>query len=364
MQIKWLRAARMTVSPRLRLTINLDALAANWRWLRNLASPATCAAAVKANAYGLGLAPVARRLSAEGCNTFFVATASEGARLREILAQAVIYVLDGVTSPADMDILVLNGLIPVLNSPAQIDIWQKSNGPCGVMVDTGINRLGLSLTEAMAVNLAHLNVVLWLSHLASADEANHPQNVRQLLLFNQSLPVDFPTPASLANSAGILLGKSWHFDMVRPGIALYGAHAGPTGSDGVQPVVTAEARVIQVRDIPAGETVGYNATWTAARPTRIATLGIGYADGYMRGFSNRGTVVVSGRLCPVIGRVSMDLTIIDISMAPQTQPGDYAEVMGPHIPLVDAAVASGSSQYELLTSLGSRYERRYTGEVA
>lgn len=354
----------MTPPPRLRLTVNLDAIADNWRWLARQAAGATCAAAVKANAYGLGMDLVAPRLAHAGCTTFFVATLSEGVHLRSVLPDAVIYVLDGVRCPADCAAMASSGLVPVLNSFQQIALWQPLNGPCGVMIDTGINRLGISYAQAHTVNIRHLNVVLWLSHLASADDAASPQNQHQLERFVQSRPAEFPTPASLANSAAILLGDAYHFDMVRPGIALYGGQTGLEGARKPQQVLSAHACVLQVSDIPAGATVGYNATWTARRPTRVATLGIGYADGYLRGFSNTGQVYLDGTLCPVIGRVSMDLTMIDVTAVPQAQAGDFAEVLGPNVSLADAARASGLSQYELLTCLGSRYERRYLCEGA
>ncbi len=349
----------MTDSPRLRLTVDLDALASNWHLLANTATGAVCAAAVKANAYGIGLEPVTKRLARQGCTTFFVATLPEAVQLRARLSDVIIYLLDGVQSPEQVDVITLNGIIPVLNSADQIALWMQANGPCGIMVDTGINRLGIDHADAASINLSHLNVVLWLSHLASADDPASPQNALQLQRFQQSLPQDFPTPASLANSAGIFLGAPWHFDMVRPGIALYGGQAGPTASKNIRQVIRAEARVIQVRNIPAGSTVGYNATWTAQQPTRLATLGIGYADGYLRTFSNTGQVFLNGSRCPVIGRVSMDLSTIDVSAVPDVQPGDYAEVLGPNMPLSEAAAASGLSQYELLTCLGSRYERIY-----
>ncbi len=353
----------MTSDPRLRLTVDLEALAANYRWLARQAPRAACAAAVKANGYGLGLAPVARTLRAAGCDSFFAATMSEAKALRALLEDARIYVLDGIMCDADVETAKGHGLIPVLNSFAQIDLWQPWNGPCAIMIDTGFNRLGIDPDMASRINAAHLNICLWMSHLASADEPDAAQNAHQLARFRQSLP-PFEALLSLANSAAILLGPDYQFDMVRPGIALYGGHVDATSAACIRTVVTAQARVLQVRDIAAGACVGYNATWTAARPTRVATLGIGYADGYLRGFSNRGTVFVNGANCPVIGRVSMDLTTIDVTDAPGVQPGDYAEMLGPHAPLAAAAAASGHSQYELLTSLGDRYERQYTGEVA
>jgi alanine racemase len=340
----------MSSPARLRLTIYLDALAANWQRLAGTAPAATCAAAVKANAYGLGLAQVARRLAKSGCDTFFVATLAEGVQLRAILPNALVYVLDGVTCADDVKPLKLNGLIPVLNSSAQIALWQPWNGPCAVMVDTGMNRLGIAPDPTQLNELVNLNCVLLMSHLASADEPASLLNEIQRARFRDISIGGYETPKSLANSAGVQLGSAYHFDVVRPGIALYATNK----------VVTAEARVLQVRDIAAGESAGYNATWTAPAPTRLATIGVGYADGYMRGFSNTGHVWLGDRRCPVRGRVSMDLTIVEIGDA-AVQPGDYAELFGGNISIDEASAASGMSQYELLTSLGPRYERLYLG---
>jgi alanine racemase len=349
----------MQGNSRARLYIDLAALAANYTWLATLAKPAHCAAAVKANAYGLGLAPVVRTLMKAGCDRFFVATLEEGIQLRAIAPTAIIYVLDGITQPEDVQRTELNGLIPILNSHEQIHLWRTRNGPFGLMIDTGINRLGLDYKNARLEDSAHLNIVLLLSHLACADEENNPFNETQLKRFSAHSIAGFDTPKSLANSAGILLGRDYHFDMVRPGLALYGGHAGPKGAEHVQQVVTAYARILQIRDLIPGESAGYNSTWTAQRNSRIAVLGVGYADGYGRGFSNRGSVFIEGAQCPVVGRVSMDMTLIDITEAPPVNIGDYAEILGPNIPLVSASAASGLSQYELLTGLGSRYERHY-----
>jgi alanine racemase len=349
----------LTETARARLYIDLAALADNYRWLADQSRPAVCAAAVKSNAYGLGLSLVVRSLSQAGCTHFFVATVSEGVALRAISSTAVIFVLDGMLSPADTDIFKIRGLIPVLNSREQIAHWRPWNGPCAIMVDTGINRLGLGFADATLEQYTDLNCVYLMSHLASADTASSPLNEIQRIRFDDLKIGDFTTPKSLANSAGILLGSAFHYDMVRPGLALYGGNAGPAGSENVRQVATAYAQVLQIRTINPGETVGYNATWTASRPTRIATLGIGYADGYGRGFSNSGRVWLGECYCPVIGRISMDLTTIDITDIRHVAVGDYGEIIGPNVPLVDASAASGLSQYELLTGLGQRYERIY-----
>lgn len=340
----------MSSLPRLRLTVDLAVIAANWRQLAGVAAPATCAAAVKANAYGLGVAEVAGCLAKSGCDTFFVATLTEGIQLRHILPQVIVYVLDGISCAAESDIFHVHGLIPVLNSEAQIALWQPWNGPCAIMVDTGMNRLGLSFPQTCLKDLASLNCVLLMSHLASADEPASTLNALQLERFS-TLPIGgYETPKSLANSAGIALGASYHFNMVRPGISLYALNT----------AIVVHARVLQVRNVTAGESAGYNATWTAPCPTRLATIGIGYADGYPRSFSNTGHVWLGGRRCPVRGRISMDLTMVDIGDA-TVAAGEYAEVYGPNITLAEASAASGLSQYELLTGLGPRYERTYLG---
>jgi alanine racemase len=349
----------MQGNSRARLYIDLAALVANYTWLANLAKPAHCAAAVKANAYGLGLAPVVRALMKAGCDHFFVATLEEGIQLRGLAPNTIIYILDGITQPEDVQRAELNGLIPILNSSEQIHLWRTRNGPFGLMIDTGINRLGLDYKNTHLEDYTDLNVVLLLSHLACADEENNPFNETQLKRFSAQSIAGFNTPKSLANSAGILLGTDYHFDMVRPGIALYGGHAGPKGAEQVQQVVTAYARILQIRDVIIGESVGYNSTWTAKRNSRIAILGVGYADGYGRGFSNRGSVYCEGVHCPVVGRVSMDMTLVDVTEAPHIKVGNDAEILGPNIPLNSASAASGLSQYELLTGLGARYERHY-----
>jgi alanine racemase len=354
----------MSLSPRLRLTINLDALAANWRWLAAHSHPAECAAAVKANAYGIGVARAVTTLMRAGCRTFFVATLEEGMALRKLSDTARIFVLDGVRTDAEVDLFANNDLMPVLNSPEQLSRWRRWNGPCAVMLETGINRLGFRQSDFGSINFEHVNITLVMSHLASADQPDDPKNQQQLQAFHEYLPHCWNTNASLANSAAILLGAEYYFQLTRPGIALYGGYAGPPGSEQVRQVITAEASVLQVRTLAAGETVGYNATWTASRPSRIATLGAGYADGYLRAFSNKGAVWLSGARCPVVGRVSMDMITVDITDTGPVQEGDYAELLGSHITLHEASTASGLSQYELLTSLGSRYVRIYVGDSA
>jgi alanine racemase len=354
----------MLAPPRLRLTVDLAALAANWRWLAARSHPAECAAAVKANGYGTGMERAVPALMGAGCQTFFVATCQEGRALRKLSDSARIFVLDGVRTEAEVDMFASSRLMPVLNSAEQLSRWQSWNGPCAIMLETGINRLGFRQADVASINFEHMSIVLTMSHLVSADYPDDPKNQQQLQAFQAYLMQCPNTDASLANSAAILLGPAYHFQLTRPGIALYGGWAGPPGSEQVRQVITAEASVLQVRNLEAGESVGYNAIWTARRPSRIATLGAGYADGYLRAFSNTGMVWLGSTHCPVVGRVSMDMITVDVTDAGPVQEGDYAELIGPHITLKEASQASGLSQYELLTSLGSRYDRTYVGDNA
>ncbi|MCH8684949.1 alanine racemase [Pedomonas mirosovicensis] len=355
----------MTMPPasRLRLSVDLDALGSNYRALARLAGPAACAAAVKAECYGLGLEQPARRLWAEGCRDFFVATLPEAAQLRALLPEARIHVLNGVLEGEVAAFRALSAQ-PVLNTPEQVALWRQAGGerPADLMLDTGMNRLGVRPEEVAGLDLSGLNLDIALSHFACADEPGHPLTRRQADRF-AALSAGLPARRrSLANSAGIVEAPAALFDLARPGIALYGGVVHPALEGVLRPVAKAEAQVIQVKTVPAGETVGYNATWAAAAPTRLATLAIGYADGYLRGFSSRGQVVVRGVRCPVVGRVSMDLVTADISAVPAVQPGDWATLLGDGIPLAEAALWSGLSQYELLTLLGHRYERHYCAE--
>jgi alanine racemase len=351
----------MTAPAPLRLTIDLNALAANFQTLARLALPAACGVAVKANAYGLGVAPVAERLWAEGARDFFVATTAEAVDLRACLPLAVIHVLNGLATPSEAARMRAARAQPVLNTPDQLRLWRTLGGgePCDIMLDTGMHRLGLT----DLADLEGLTVDVLLSHLASADDPESPQNAAQLAAF-QARSAGLPRRRlSLANSAGVLLGADYAFDLVRPGLGLYGG-APVAGRDvGLQPVARLAAQVLQLNDLPAGASVGYNATWTAARPSRIATLGVGYADGYVRAHSNRGRVLVGETLCPVVGRVSMDLTTVDVTDCPDVRLGDWATLIGDELTLEAVAGRAGLAQYELLTGLGPRAERVYLGEV-
>ena len=356
-----------------RLTIDLAALAANWRTLAQRVAGET-AAVVKADAYGIGLEPAGRALAEAGCRTFFVALPEEGLRLRAILADAVIYVLDGLV-PGSAAALAAADLRPVLGSFPEIDEWaalKAAGAPTGsaLHVDTGMNRLGLTPNEAAALagdpaRLAAIAPSLLMSHLACADTPDHPSNARQLDAFRVVRALMPTVPASLANSAGIFLGRDYHFGLARPGIALYGA-AFAAGARPLRPVVTLEARVLQVRDVPAGSSVGYGATETVRKPSRIAILSVGYADGYHRHASSAdgrpgASVYVDGARAPVVGRVSMDLIAVDVTAFPLVARGDWVELFGPHVPVDEVAAPAGTIGYELLTALGRRYARRYVG---
>lgn len=331
-----------------RLTVDLDALAANWRTLAAASGVAT-GAAVKADAYGLGVGPVARRLVAVGCRDLFVATWGEALALGEV--GAAVHVFHGV-APDDLPAArALPWARPVLNTPDEARLWRDAFGAraCGVMVDTGMNRLGLAPDELVAMDGFAVDILM--SHLSSADEPGAADNPRQRDAF-AAVPVACRR-RSLAASAGIALGAAFAFDLTRPGLALYGGHASPLAPP-MRAVVHVEARVLRLRDVAPGESVGYNATWTATRPTRLAVVSAGYADGVPR--APGGLARVDGVPCPIVGRVSMDLTAIDVTGAPPLSVGDWV-ALGPDLPAL--AAATGRSQYELLTGLGHRFERRY-----
>ena len=355
-----------------RLTVDLDALADNWAALARLASTAETAAVVKGDAYGIGVEAAAPALARAGCKTFFVALPSEGVQLRAALPSAVIYVLNGLLEGAAATYAGLD-LRPVLSSWDEIEEWAayREKGVAtgsAIHVDTGMNRLGLTLHEALDLArrsdlLTAIGPALIMSHLSAADAPAEPFNFRQLALFNE-IRGEFPDlPASLANSAGILLGEDFHFDLVRPGIALYGASAAAAP---LRTVVTAEARVLAVREVEEGEAVGYGLSERVKRTSRIAILAAGYADGYHRraGSSDdrKGAhVYIRGRPAPLVGRVSMDLMAADVTDIRAVTRGDWAELFGPSVPIDDLARTAGTIGYELLTGLGRRYARQYLG---
>ena len=352
------------------LTIDTAALAANWRQLRDRAAPGACAAVVKADAYGTGIDVTVPALAAAGCDTFFVAHASEGRRARAVAPDATIYVLNGLL-PGAAPGLVAAGLRPVLGSLEEIDEWAAVAGDaaaaCAVHVDTGMNRLGLA-TEALPKALEHLRPALLMSHFACADDPDHPLNARQMAAFRVARALAPGVPGSLANSSGLFLGPGASHDLARPGYALYGGNPTPGHANPMRPVTTLEAAIVQVRDIGPGETVGYNARWTAPGRRRLATLSVGYADGYFRSASGTdsvpgGLALVAGVPCPIAGQVSMDLIVIDVTEAPASaaRRGEPVTLIGGPLDIDAVAARAGTIGYEILTSLGRRYTRRVTG---
>jgi alanine racemase len=342
-------------APPLRLACDTGALAANWRALDGLSGAARAGAAVKADAYGTGARRAVPVLRDAGCRDFFVAHWREAADLLDLVAPESLAMLHGPLTAEEAQWARASGVRPVLNSLDQVDRWVAAGGGTAhVMVDTGMNRLGLPLEALGDARLARLEIDLLLSHLASAEE-DSPLNAAQQerwLGARQRLP---HRRASLANSAGIMLGPDYHGDVTRPGLSLYGGVPCPALAPHIRQVVTPEAAILQVREIAAGETVGYNATFTAAAPMRIGVIALGYADGYLRCWSDRGVARGGdGAALPVLGRVSMDMTAIDLGPAPALREGDW---VGIDYALPDAAAQTGLSQYELLTSLGARFVR-------
>jgi len=357
------------------LTIDLDAIAANWKKLEKLGVPAECGAAVKADAYGCGIDPVVRALSKAGCKTFFVATLEEARKARAALPEATIYLLSGFMQNSG-DALAAINCRPVIGDLAELaewDIFCRQSGWRGgaaLHVDTGMNRLGLSLTDAENIvpRIASGNhgITLVMTHLACAENVKHPLNTRQLGNFRAIASRYDGVPASLANSSGVFLGGAYHFDLMRPGAALYGINPTPEADNPMQPVVDLKARILQIRSVERGDTVGYSATWTARRDSRIAVIAAGYADGYLRAAgSSDGTrgadVIIAGQRCPVAGRVSMDLLAVDITDLPPgaARRGQMATLIGDGITVDELAHHFGTIGYEVLTSLGRRYERIY-----
>lgn len=372
------------------LEIDLEAIVRNWRQLRDRAVPAECAGVVKADAYGLGAARVATALAAAGCRVFFVATLDEGIALRAALSSgedegkgagaahpnATILVLEGAPRGAEVE-FVRHGLIPVLNSLDDVDAWRIFAGllearlPAVLHVDTGMSRLGLAADELASLagrleRLDHIALVLVMSHLACADEPDHPMNDAQQARFESALAILPRAPASLANSSGIFLGERYHHDMIRPGAALYGISPTPAQANPMQGVASLRARILQVREIDTDATVGYGATHRVTGRTRIATVGVGYADGWLRALSNHGAGWIGDRSVPLVGRVSMDLSTFDVTGVPETlaAPGCWIELIGPNRPVDTVAKEAGTIGYEILTALGTRYARIHSTAAA
>ena len=337
----------------LRLTIDSAALVQNWRWLQDRAG-VPAGAAIKANAYGLGAREALQALYQAGCRTFFVSTWAEAAELGDVPQDASMIVLHGV-GPDDLEAALGSKARPTLNSVEQVARWKQAAParPCDVMIDTGMNRLGLRPDEIEALD--GLSIETLHSHLACADE-DHDLNAKQLQRFREVAAQVRAKHYSMANSAGICLGREYSFDLVRPGLALYGGIPRREAERNIRQVAAVEAEVIQRRTIRAGESCGYGATFVADTDTEAAILNVGYADGYLRGFSSKGTAFAGEFALPVLGRVSMDLIAIGCDAAPELREGDWVEL---DYDLATAAEASGLSQYELLTCLGDRFERRW-----
>ncbi|HEY0910380.1 MAG TPA: alanine racemase [Bradyrhizobium sp.] len=367
------------------LTVDLDAIIANWRKLEKTAVPAECAGVIKADAYGCGAGPVANALANAGCKTFFVATLDEARAVRAALPSSTsptiaLYVLDGFFQNSGDAYAKIDArpVIGELNELAEWDVFCRRSGWAGgaaIHIDTGMNRLGLTVTEAQGIvpriNAGDHGITLVMSHLACAETLNHPLNGKQLAAFREIASLYAGVLAALSNSSGIFLGAQFQFDMVRPGAALYGVNPTPEADNPMQPVVELKARIVQIRNVERGEGVGYGGTWTARRPTRLAIVSAGYADGYFRAASaNDGTrgaeVVVAGKRCPIAGRVSMDLIAVDITDLPNNavRRGHMVTLIGEGITVDELAHHFGTIGYEVLTSLGRRYARIYKGGAA
>lgn len=357
------------------LTIDLAAIEANWRMLARQLLAAECGAVVKADAYGLGLEPVIAKLTQAGCKTFFVADLAEARRVRAGASEATIYVLDGFAADAGATFAELKAR-PVINSITELAEWdvfcatQAWRGGAALQVDTGMNRLGISVEEAAAlaprVQTENHGITLLMSHLACAEEAGHPLTSAQIRAFREIRALYRGVPASLANSAGIFLGEAVQCDVARPGAALYGINPTPGKPNPMAGVVELTGRILQVRHVPRGASVGYGATWTAKRDALMAVVALGYADGMPRAASSTGqarggVASIAGRLCPFAGRISMDLVCIDITELPNGlgRRGDMATFIGAGISIDDVAAAAATIGYEILTRLGLRCHIAY-----
>ena len=357
------------------LSIDLSAIEENWRALGRRAMPAECSAVVKADAYGCGIERVAARLARAGCKTFFVADLAEARRLRARVPETTIYVLGSLLPGTAVHYAEINAK-PVIGSLVELAEWdafcstQGWQGGAALHVDTGMNRLGISVNEAAAlaprIRAENHGITLLLSHLVCGEQPDHPFNARQIAVFREVRLLYRGIPSSLANSSGIFLGSSAHCDLVRPGAALYGVNPTPGRSNPMRPAVRLEAHIVQVRSVPKGETVGYGATWTARHASRIAVVAVGYADGFPRAASASdkapgADVIVAGKRCPLAGRISMDLMAIDITALPENaaRRGDLVTLIGDEITVDDLAAKAGTIGYEILTHLGRRYHRVY-----
>jgi alanine racemase len=357
------------------LTIDLGAVEANWKKLAGMTLPVECAAVVKADGYGLGLEPVTARLAKAGCTTFFVADIGEGRRVRALAPAATIYVLNGVL-PYTGAALAEANLCPVINSSVEMAEWDGFRSTSGwrggaaLHIDTGMNRLGIAPDEAAAlaqrISAGNHGISLLMSHLACADAPEHPLNDKQARLFRDIRILFRGMPSSLANSSGIFFGGTAHCDLVRPGMALYGCNPTPGKKNPMRPVIELTGRILHVRDLARGDTVGYGATFTATRACRLAIIAVGYGDGYPRAAGavkgkTAAEVLVGGRRCPLVGRVSMDLMAVDVTGAPDggARRGELVTLIGGELGADEVGAACGTIGYEILTRLGRRYHRLY-----
>jgi alanine racemase len=358
------------------LEIDLAGIAANWLYLSRQVAPAACAAVVKADAYGLGAGAVASALAAAGCRRFFVATLDEALVLRAALSEPVeVAVLNG-PMPGSVAEFTAHRLVPVLNDPGQIALWEQAGTrrgqlPAMLHVDTGMARLGLSLGEfeRLADDLPSSSAIRWrgvISHLACADTPAHPLNAQQRARFVAARRRLGGMPASLAASSGIFLGRDFHFDLVRPGAALYGVNPRAGAPNPMRQIVRLTARILQIREVDAGQSVGYGAAHVMSAAGRLATVGVGYADGWLRSLSHRGSGCIGGVRVPLLGRVSMDLAVFDVtSVDPAVaRPGNFIELLGEDYGVDAAATDGGTIGYEILTALGRRYQRIYRGAAS
>jgi alanine racemase len=359
------------------LTIDLAAIEANWRTLVRELLTVECAAVVKANAYGLGLEPVTTTLAKAGCKTFFVADIAEARSVRSRADDAVIYVLDGFV-PDWGDAFIEINARPVINSTTELAEWdafvsaRSWRGGAALHIDTGMRRLGIAPDEAAALapraQTENHGIALVMSHLACADTPDHPLNAAQIKLFRELHMLYAGIPASLANSSGIFLGDTARFDLARPGAALYGVNPTPGKPNPMQSVVELTGRILQLRSVAQDETVGYGATWTAKRASRIAVVALGYADGLVRSGGGSddhpgGTAIVAGKRCPIVGRISMDLVCIDVTDVPggTVHRGEHATLVGGEIGVDEVAASAGTIGYEILTRLSPRCHLVYRG---
>lgn len=366
------------------LTIDLGALVDNWRFLRDRTHPAECAAVVKANAYGQGIEQVVPALARAGCRSFFVAHVSEGLRVRAVLPEAAgpcrVFVLNGPLQDAALiPCLAEHGLIPVIGSMLELRLWLESATPLpgALHVDTGMNRLGFAgiegareIADGIRAAGQEARIKLVMSHFVTAEERGHPLNDTQIARFAAIARLFPGVPKSLANSSGIFMDDCPPYDLVRPGYALYGGNPVPGQPNPMQPVVRLQARILQTRWIEPGETVGYGARWRARRRSHLATLGIGYGDGFplaagrKDGQSGGADAIVHGQRCPIVGSVSMDLIVIDVTDVSDgaITVATEAELLGTSIGIDELGASSGTFGYEILTSLGQRYHRAYLNE--